>query len=168
MATFNLTKTELVAAGTASITCTPTAYFALANYTDWNQVGRAEWTATAGDAVTVTSFVTVTASAITCTGTDQLACYLRARLRDVTTGGDVWAGTQTQMFFRRIGTVNYNELTQQLSFNSTFLPRHDLLIPGHSYALYFEVKKERVVGTPTLTLNIDDASCYADSALLNL
>lgn len=172
MTTINLVKTDPVVDSATSITATatsPSPTISAYGITNWFEVGRIEWTAIYNDVVTCNGFVTTTVSSVTCTGIEQLAGWFRARLFNVTTGYDVWAGTTTQMIYRRIGANDYNTLRAQSSIGGTYYTGMPggMLIPGNAYRWYIEVMKESVVGTPTLTLTVDDSAVYADAARLN-
>jgi hypothetical protein len=163
MTTLNLTTVPAVAVGTSSIT--QTAYTpTISTYGTFYEVGRLTWTEVSNDIVGCTGYVTLTVSAITASGTDRLAVFVRGRLTDMTTGYDVWAGTTNQLAYYRIGAVDYAPLSRIISVNERF---STLLVAGHAYQWHVEVMKQQTVGTPVATVTINDSSCFSDAATRN-
>ncbi len=145
MTTIALTSTPLVAASSTTSTTT-TAVPTVSSYATWYEASRINWTTVGTDVITCTGWVVATLSSITCTGTNQLSVYTRARLHNETTGADVWSGTATHQLFRQIGTVAYTSTSFVSNHCNTFgVGGTGLLIAGNAYSWHVEIMKEQSV-----------------------
>ena len=163
-----LVFTPLIAASSsifpaAVLTATPQT---LAAYNIWYQAGRITFTATANDVVALDAFINMTISAITASGTDRLALFFRGRLYNNTLVNETWAGTRLKLAYHRIGAVDFGDLTLQENINERFTT-NDLLVAGHSYTWFVEAMKQQEVGTPTMTVIINDETISVDAAARN-
>jgi len=156
-----------------TLTVSPTAGSAVATpviptvavYNTWYSVGSIVWTAADTDIITCTGFVTTAITNVMSVLTDRIVVFVRSRLFNVTTGAEVWAGVQTQLIYDRHGATDYGPLNNVTSENDTFMAGSPgLLRPGTQYRWTIEVKKQQVIGTPTLDLTVIDSSCFADAA----
>lgn len=163
MATLNISRLPVSTVSPTSYSSTPT----ISAYNTWYSCGRCEWTAQVDDILTIQQWVVTSISAVTSSGSDQLAVYFRQRLYDATLGRDVPAGIRTSQVFRTVGATEYGIQKEVTNFSTTFLTgMRGILTPGHEYECHIETKKEQAVGTPTLTLTIIDSTTFADAGTI--
>jgi len=158
------TPVELAQSATAGTAIATPLIPTVTNYNVWYPVARIQWTAASTDIISVSGYCSTSISNVVCTGSNRLAVYVRSVLKNDTTGYEVWSSASTQLIYDRQGTIDFGVLNDTSSCNDRFFAEPGLLIADNDYSWYMEIKKEQVVGTPTLDLVVADSSCFADAA----
>jgi hypothetical protein len=96
----------------------------------------------------------VTVNTVTTSG--ELQVWQRTRLYDNTISADVPGGTVPMLIYANGSGGIYGNAKFIANGDDTFIAGfRGLLIPGHAYTLYLEVKKQQFSGSPTCNLTID-------------